>query len=61
MNLRGQVVWEVQPGEDSEEPKHVKLHGMRWFTSHEGFNCQVTARKIMTRGGIDRILRIPNS
>ena len=42
MNLRGQVAWEVLPGEDSEEPRHVNF-GMRWFTSHETFNCQVIA------------------
>ena len=33
----------------------------RWFTSHERFNCQVTARKRIARGDISRILRIPNS
>jgi hypothetical protein len=60
MNLRGQVAWEVLPGEDSEEPRHVNL-GVRWFTSHERFNCQVTARKRIARGGIARILRIPNT
>jgi len=40
--------------------KHVDL-GVRWFTFHERFNCQVTARKRIARGDISRILRIPNS
>ena len=60
MNLRGQVAWEHFPGEDSEEPRHVGL-GVRWFTFHERFNCQLTARKRIARGAISRILRIPNS
>jgi len=60
MNLRGKVAWEVLPGEGSEEPRHVNL-GVRWFTSHERLNCQVTARKRIVRGDISRILRIPNS
>ena len=60
MNLRGQVAWEVLPGEDSEEPRHVNL-GVTWFRSHERFNCQVPARKRIPRGDISRILRIPNS
>jgi len=35
--------------------------GVRWFTSHERFNCQVTATKRIARGGIARIVRIPNT
>ena len=50
-----QLALEVLPGEDSEEARHVNF-GVRWFTSHERFNWQVTAR-----GDISRILRIPNS
>ena len=60
MNQRWQVAWEVLPGEDSEEPRQVN-YGMRWFTSHEIVNCQVTGRKIIYRGGIARTFRIPNS
>jgi len=51
MNLRGQVAWEVLPGEDSEEPRHVNL-GVRWFTSHERFHSQVTVRKRIARRDI---------
>ena len=44
MNLTGKVAWEVLPGGDSGEGGQVNL-GVRWFTSHDRLNCQVTARK----------------
>ena len=48
------------PRRKLKRAKYVDL-GVRWFTFHERFNCQVTARKRIARGDISRILRIPNS
>jgi hypothetical protein len=51
MNLRGEVGWKVLPGEDSELELSDVNFGMRWFTCHERFNCQVTARNIHLKEG----------